>query len=327
MTPPDPLRRHLSLDGFCEYLRSGAPAVVRLDGSPVVYLVIDPAPQRLALRTPLQRHAVPDLSEYRHISAGSIYWNDAQWCELRVDGDLVVDAYPIICAIADRIQLRSMDFGAAVNEALVALRHLLASAARLSDEHEIGLFGELLLLRHLLTRIAPDDALAAWRGPTREEHDFVLGDIDVEVKSTLAERRTHWIGDLRQLEPKLNRRLLLLSVQLTAAGAGGLTLPQLVDEVGKSLPKGSAVADFRQLLETLNWSAVVRAPFTRRLQLRSVPALFEVDHTFPALTSKRLEAAGLELNRFSEVRYAVDLTGLPAAADTPDHLKNIGSGV
>lgn len=155
----------------------------------------------------------------------------------------------------------------------------------------------------------------------------MLGDIDVEIKSTLAERRTHWIGDLRQLEPKLNRRLLLLSIQLTAAGAGGSTLPQIVDEVDKSLPKGSAAAAFCQLLDMLNWSAVAQAPFTRRLQLRSAPALLEVDQSFPALTSKRLEATGLELNRFSEVRYAVDLTGLPAASDAPDILKNIGSGV
>lgn len=326
MNQPDELQRHLSLEGFNEYLQTGVPAVVKIDGSPVVYLVIDPRLQKLALRTPLQRHSVPDLTQYRHMSAGSLYWNDAQWCELRIDGDIITDAYPIICTIADRIQLRSMDFGAAVTDALVSLRELLVGAGRLSEEQEIGLFGELLLLKHLLRQLSSVEAIAAWHGPMGEEHDFVLRDIDVEVKSTIAERRTHWVNDLRQLEPKLDRKLLLLSFQMTAAGAGGSSLSELIAKIRTSIPVGEASAIFDQQLERLNWNAAAQALYTRRFQLRKAPAVYQIDDSFPALTSRRLEAAGFELNRFFQVRYSIDLTGLPALSDAPDLLRNFGLG-
>src|SRR5262249_48510664 len=110
MTSAGDSRRHLSPDGFQEYLRAGAPSVIKIEGSPSVYLAIDPSLSKLALRTPLQRQSVPDLSAYQHISAAAVHWNDAQWCELRIEGDIIVEAYPILCAIADRIQLRSLDF-------------------------------------------------------------------------------------------------------------------------------------------------------------------------------------------------------------------------
>jgi hypothetical protein len=315
MTSAGEPHRHLSPDGFRQYLASGAPSVVKIEGAPPVYFVIDPSLRRLSLRAPMQRYAVPDLSAYRYISAAVVHWNDGQWCELRVEGDIIVEAYPILCAIADRLQLRSMEFSAAIVEALGSLRELLAARGRLSEEQEIGLFGELILLRHLLRKLPVPEAIASWRGPEGEEHDFALHDGDVEVKSTTLDTRCHWISDVHQLEPTVGRPLRLMSIQLTGAGASGLSLPQLVEEVRASVPDGESSAEFSRKLAAVNWRSDSATLYTSRFRLRTIPAVFDVGRTFPALTPAHLLAAGLEQSRFRQIRYSIDLTGLLHAAD------------
>ena len=57
----------------------------------------------------------------------------------------------------------------------------------------------------------------SWRGPIGEEHDFGMSAPDVEVKTTLGERREHWISTATQLVPTGDRPLYLLSIQLTSA--------------------------------------------------------------------------------------------------------------
>jgi hypothetical protein len=314
MSEPDASGRHLSADSFRDYVQAGAPSVVKIDGSPVMYLAINAMPHRIALRTPLTRHGLPDLSGYRHISVAIIHWNDTQWCELRVDGDIIFDAYPIVCAIADRVQLLSMDFGPAVVEALDALRQLLAGRGMLSEEQEIGLFGELLVLRHLLRQLPALDALACWRGPAGEEHDFALPGADLEVKSTTSELRSHWIGDIRQLEPSPGRRLMLISIQLTGAGADGASLAELIEEVCSLVSDATAAAVLRKKLDYPNR---YRGPQPRRFRLRTIPAIFDVDSEFPAITPGRLEEARLDRRRFKQVRYLIELEGLREAADVP----------
>jgi hypothetical protein len=319
----DASERHLSPEGFREYLRSGAPSIVRIDGTPAIHLVIDATARRLALRTPLVRHGVPNLSGYQHISAEAIYWNDGQWCELRVSGDIILDAYPILCAIADRIQLQSLDFHTAVTEALSSLRRLLAGRGRMSEEQEIGLFGELLVLKHLLKKVPASDALACWRGPEGEEHDFVLPDGDVEVKSTTSETRSHWINDIHQLEPKLGRHLRLLSMQLTGAAADGTSLTGLIEEMRNLVGDAAVAEELRRKLERANWRDASAELYTTRFRLRTKPTIFDVDGTFPAMTPQRLKAAGLDCSRFQQIRYLVDLGGLVESTDTGDLLAHI----
>lgn len=323
MTTSESSQRHLSRDGLSEYLRSGAPSVVKIDGNPAVYLVIEPLLKRLVLRTPLTGKPVPDLATYQHISAEAIYWNDAQWVELRIEGEMITDAYPVLCSIADRIQLQSLDFRTAVTGALSSLHELLAGAQRLSEQQEIGLFGELLLVKHLLGTMATAEAMASWRGPEGEEHDISLSDGDVEVKSTTAEERCHWIGDVRQLEPTIGRRLWLLSIQLTEAGVGGSSLSDLIDELRALLAAGTSLEEFERKLDAVGWRDDTANLYVRRLRLRSKPECYEIDGDFPAITPQRLAAAGLDQSRFVQIRYMIDLNGLKAASDVPEFLSTM----
>ena len=42
-------------------------------------------------------------------------------------------------------------------------------------------------------RLGGTRAIAAWRGPNGDEHDFDIGSGDLEVKATLSEKRVHWM--------------------------------------------------------------------------------------------------------------------------------------
>jgi Putative PD-(D/E)XK family member, (DUF4420) len=318
--------RHLTYDGLGAYVSAGVSAALKIDGTPVVYVIVEPASGSVALRTPVGPRGIPDLSGYRHVSAATVQWNDKPWYEVRVDGAPIVATYPVLCGIADRIQLDGQDFSRAVRDSLAALRQLFAQNARLSDEQEVGLFGELRVLQHLIDRMGGPAAVDCWRGPHGEEHDFDIDGDDVEVKATLSENRRHWIGHIGQLQSTLGRSLWLVSIQLTTAAAVGTSLPMVVGAIRSSLTDAQSVDDFDRRLEAVGWRNEDTELYQRRLRLRSRPLVFEVDVRFPALTTARLAAAALDPVRFSQVRYMIDLDGYPPTGVGPAPLIDVCLG-
>ncbi len=64
----------------------------------------------------------------------------------------------------------------------------------LTRSEQIGLYGELLVLRDIcLAYLNPYTALSAWRGPSGDEQDFMIGDWLIEVKTQLSssDRKIH----------------------------------------------------------------------------------------------------------------------------------------
>ncbi len=123
------------------------------------------------------------------------------------DPDLFTDAYPVLCAVADRVQLDGQTIGTAISSTLRQLGHLLRAEDALSREAETGLVGELALLTGMIGVYGPADAVKTWRGGHGEEHDFGLPGVDLEVKTTISERRVHWVSSLTQLVPTGDRPL------------------------------------------------------------------------------------------------------------------------
>ncbi len=62
-----------------------------------------------------------------------------------------------------------------------------AGSDGLSDDAQVGLYGELVFLNALLSAgCSAERAVDAWQGPLGENHDFCFGSNAVEVKSTIA---------------------------------------------------------------------------------------------------------------------------------------------
>ena len=256
----------LTPETLAAYFEAGHPAEQRLSEEPLCVLGIDPPRGELTLRTPATGSDI-DVSAYRMIRTDIVEepGDETVWFRVTVEArGIEYEAYSLLQSVTDQLQ-QGDDLERALHVALDAFRGLLARAPRLSEDQEIGLFGELVALDRLIDGVGETEALAAWLGPRAEEHDFVLGEADVEVKTTRSERRIHVIHGLGQLTPTPGRPLHLMSVQVTGAGAAGngQTLPELIERIRRRLRSGRTDFDDRLTdcgsTRRVSWSAVNRA--------------------------------------------------------------------
>ena len=279
-----------------------------------------PVPRgELTLRTPATGPDI-DVSAYRMIRTDLFEepGDETVWFRVAVDAAGVeYEAYSLLQSVADQLQ-QGDDMERALHVALDAYRGLLSRTPRLSEDQETGLFGELVALDRLIDGIGERRALAAWLGPQSEEHDFVLGDHDVEVKTTRSERRIHVIHGLGQLTPMPGRPLHLMSVQVTRAGASdaGTTLPGMIERIRRRLQSGRV--DFDDKLTEFGWEdARSDRLYTTRLLVRSEPRFYAVDDDFPAITSAGLGGILARPELVRSIDYRIDVTDLGPEAHPP----------
>lgn len=122
----------------------------------------------------------------------------------------------------------------------------------MSNSSRIGLFGELILLKHLIDSSKPSeytDVLNLWTGPNLGGRDFKTKDGFVEVK-TSGRKRTHQINDHEQLHLKgKESKGFLFSVIAKSDVSGNIHLADLINDLRKELKKGHCDALFEKKLE------------------------------------------------------------------------------
>ena len=312
-------RNALTPETLAAYFDAGHPAEQRLAEEPLCVLGIDPPRGELTLRTPATGSDI-DVSAYRMIRTDIVEepGDETVWFRVTVEAKgIEYEAYSLLQAVTDQLQ-QGDDLERALHVALDAFRGLLARAPRLSEDQEIGLFGELVALDRLIDGVGETKALAAWLGPRAEEHDFVLGEADVEVKTTRSERRIHVIHGLGQLTPTPGRPLHLMSVQVTGAGAAGNgeTLPELIERIRRRLRSGRT--DFDDRLTDCGWEdAQADRLYTTRLLVRSEPRFYTVDEDFPAITSAGLSRIVTRPELVRSIDYRIDVTDLEPEGTAP----------
>ena len=317
-------RRHLSVSGFREYLATGVAIAHPIDGRPLLTLTIDPHLPSISLRGPLLAGESPPRIRLEHIEVRPWSHDMTQLQVVITEPTLFVDAYPILCAIADRAQLDGCGFAAAVIETVRMLGLLLERGHTLSRERELGLCGEILVLLGACRRVGPHDAVAGWRGPHFEEHDFAIEGVDVEVKTTASERRAHWIDSLTQLQPTAHTPLWVVSHQLTEAGPHqGWRLGDLVDTARSAVAGSTTRDDLDERLAAAGWSDPFAELCVTRWRRRAPSKAYLVAGDFPRLTVERLTDVGLDHSRLTDVRYRVDLTTQPPGAAMPESFADI----
>ena len=315
-----PSDRHLTPESFELCLRSQVPVEHSIKGDPPVALFIDPGRDEIGLRVPASGNDKLLDTGRENVRVLATHRPDGRFLEIVIDDpSLFTGAYPLLCLVADRVQLDGLDLPSALASSVRVLDQLLKRDVSLTTEREIGLLGELLVVRSLCGQVSIADAVAAWRSSVTEEHDFSIYGIDVEVKTTTAERRAHWIASLTQLVPTGERPLWLISHQVTRAGAGnGLTLRDLVADTRRVVGNHQVRESFENHLAAAGWAEAHERTVRDGWFLRMPSLAFPVVGEFPRLTPSILSNAGLALVRISEVRYKVDLTGLPSPTEIPE---------
>lgn len=296
--------RHLALPFLLDHIESGVPTVYSFPGEPTTDLLIEGEVPRLTLRADYQGVLASPANVLKNVRVRQADSKGIRRISVSVEGDeLVIDGHAMLCAIADRIQLEGLDPMRAVAQTLQQWREVLAARTRPSPEQEVGLVGELLVLEALQS-IAGASALTAWRGAANEEHDFGLDHMDVEVKTTSTERRTHWISSATQLQRTQDRPLTLVSIQITRGGKSGRTLPAIIGALRNSLDLES----FNKKLSRVGWDDDLSDLYPERWIVRTDPVAFTVDDDFPAITPLVLATAIHEAGLVTDLRYRLDLT-------------------
>lgn len=299
--------RHLSMDNVDVFWASGHPVVLPITGSPACTLDLHPGNGTITLVTAFTPPE-PDVAKWRNITFRPVHSDEGELGELTVsvEGN-VHGAYGLLTSVADQLQLHDDPLAAAVATAITKHRDLFAGKAGLNAEKELGLFGELLVLDFLIRKIGAGPAVEAWQGPLSEEHDFVLSDVHLEVKTTSGEQRRHMMHGLMQLLPLRGVPLAVISIQLTRSNhEGGRTLGQMVSAVRAASGGHRPKVDAR--LEACGWDDADVELYTTFWAKRSELRAYAVDEQFPALTAARLTHVIPNLKVITDVSYRVNLT-------------------
>lgn len=174
----------------------------------------------------------------------------------------------------------------------------------LSLPEQIGLIGELWVLRHVLMPALGSRACRHWSGPQAERHDFVGQAAHVEVKTTTRSDDRHEISRQDQLRAPDGKKLLLASVQLERTDGGEITVATLIDEVMGGLGvDGVSISAFQSCLARMQWHDELRqSGELKRFNLRNIQ-FFEVEGTFPRLPDDYVPPRGIVA-----IRYTIDLS-------------------
>jgi hypothetical protein len=198
----------------------------------------------------------------------------------------------------------------AVPQTLESWRELLDGRADWTTQRLAGLYGELLVLEHLLAVDAT--ATNTWTGPTGAAQDFRNHPHAIEVKTTTsAQGRLIRVHGLEQLvRPQAGTlRIAWLRLVVSAAGVG--------DDVPSVVERCVAVGEPHMILSRLDRlglpalsSAELRVTSFTLADLR----MYEVDDAFPSITPASF-AAGVVPAGVSGVEYYVDLATVAASGD------------
>lgn len=314
--------RHVSPQTLEDYVKARALAAIPIAGEPEAVLTVDPPNETLRLEISWDGEQPPAINDYVHISTDVRFRQGRNWATIAVHGTrFFAEAYPLLRSVADLVQMEGMTFAESVPRSLSNYHDLLAATERMPLREEVGLYGELLAVSHLIGTLGPEAAMGAWRGGDRtEEHDLGLPDDDVEIKTTTSDSRRHWIGSLDQLRPTLGRPLWVLSIQLTGAGASRAErLPDVVARVEAQLPDALA-GTFRTRVAGTRYRPEQPRDSFRLLRLRSRPACFRVAGDFPRIDRDVLVHGGAAVSGIDEVDYLIRLDGRTPDAEPPPAL-------
>lgn len=176
----------------------------------------------------------------------------------------------------------------------------------LSPEAEIGLIGELTLLRAIIDAgVSSALAIESWVGPLDGIQDFELGTGALEVKATLsAAGFPAKIGSLEQLDDSTRKPLFVAGARLRQTESGQ-NLPAIVEAM-RLVIKGDAEAE-RLLTERLLAAGYIDSHadrYPRRFE-QAGTRVVEVANEFPRLTSGKVPAG------IKRAMYEIDLDKAP----------------
>lgn len=193
---------------------------------------------------------------------------------------------------------------------------------KLSPEAEIGLIGELLLLRTLLEKDRGFDLMNHWKGPMGSSHDLVSGDVALEVKtSTVKQKRFIKISSEFQLDLGMSQKLFLAHIEINESNKSlqSFNLISLIEDI-KNLIETEAQVLFNGLLACVGYRGADAHFYEKKYFSLVEKTFYRVIDEFPRLTNESLSP------NISDIQYKLNLTGLESYKADEQELLDIFLG-
>ncbi|MGV2950810.1 PD-(D/E)XK motif protein [Glutamicibacter sp. AGC46] len=251
--------------------------------------------------------SVPDIGDLANVEI--TYMAELNICSVTLSAkDMHYAAYSFVAQIVEELRAGNI-VSKAIERSIDEHRLLLLRREILSEDKQVGLIGELLFLKYLLS-LKSTPGMESWLGPLAEQHDFSFGQFDLEVKTTRGESRVHRIASVTQLEASPNRELWFLSIQITSAGVAckGFSLSSLIEEIRELL--GENTRAFDDELKQIGCKDEDLHFYKKYYMLRSNPAFFLVDESFPRLLNEHLTHSVPNYEYISDISYRINVSHL-----------------
>ncbi|WP_162427885.1 PD-(D/E)XK motif protein [Pontibacter pudoricolor] len=177
-----------------------------------------------------------------------------------------------------------------------------ATANGLTPEEQRGLFGEIFLLRKLITSLPEaEKALLAWVGPEKAPRDFQYGGCALEVKTSHGNnhQRIH-VSNERQLDTSTIEQLYIFHLSIESQQSAGESLNDLVDSVSLALQDDfKLTSHFRFKLAQGGYLPAHRELYADKGYIVRAETFYEVKGSFP-----RIEESDLRPG-VGDVRYSI----------------------
>jgi hypothetical protein len=172
----------------------------------------------------------------------------------------------------------------------------------LSSDTQIGLLGELWMLKLLANTSLGAGALDCWRGPLRAAQDFHVRGGAIEVKSTV--RTGSFLAHINSIEQlDGDRAPIFLCAFRFEENTDGTSLVGLVSELRERFGLAGVRRGFEALLMVMGYLDEHAALYERTLSLKDARAL-RVEGELPRLSRAELPAA------IRSAAYVLDLDAL-----------------
>lgn len=173
----------------------------------------------------------------------------------------------------------------------------------LSRKDEIGLIGELSVLKELFTyNLSIGDVISWWRGPFHGIRDFELDCFGIEVKTTTQDDGFEIeVFDLLQLDPVGLEKLYLTAVRVRISD-DGKTLPEIVDSIRQDIGNDiDAQKAFEIALKYSGYHVEHEGQYITPVKVLET-VNFDIDEKFPSLRRKNIPF------EIRNVKYCLELS-------------------
>jgi hypothetical protein len=211
-----------------------------------------------------------------------------------LEQDGLRDVFEVLAADVVEVATRASNAEASIGNAVQRLEAwracLRVRRLGLSMESQLGLIGELIVLRMLATELGYPAAVHAWQGPLQGVHDFSRAGIAIEVKTVVGAGNWLHISHFAQLETHGISALAIARPRLQET-ENGTHLAETVKGIREEvLSMPATLSDFNEKMIRAGYLEIDTAMYDSfRFKLHDI-CWFRVTPGFPCLTAATVPA-------------------------------------